>query len=146
MTEYFTNLMMMIYNMIVACFLFCSTVEGGLALQEAPDAAPALNALEVPSPMWSMVPRVLIVVWGAGVAYQFAPMAYPHPAWLFHLHTLFAAALVIVVVFAASAAVQARRLDPAPARASHLATHKWGMLTVLLFSVLGECCDFFSPI
>ena len=88
----------------------------------------------VPSPMWAMLPKAMVLFWGASVAFQFFHLHYPSPGWLFHLHTLFAIALVVGVVFAASSAIQGRPLDPAPARAASLQRHKWGMLAVTALS------------
>ena len=43
--------------------------------------------------------RALSVVWAAGVLYEYKGLCYPHKAWLFHAHTVAAAAVVVAAVW-----------------------------------------------
>ena len=48
---------------------------------------------------WGTGARALSVVWAAGVLYEYKGLCYPHKAWLFHAHTVAAAAVVVAAVW-----------------------------------------------
>ena len=87
--------------------------------------------------------RALVLVWAGGVAFEYRALAWPHAAYLFHLHTVAAALFVVCVVFATASALDGRswrgstdEVIENPNRSSKLRAHRTQMFGVVAISAI----------
>ena len=84
--------------------------------------------------------RALVLVWAGGVAFEYRALAYPHAAYLFHLHTVVATLFVVCIVFATAAALDGRtwagryQRKENPKRFAKLRSHRKQMFVVVCLS------------
>ena len=71
--------------------------------------------------------RGLSLAWAAGVAWEYRGLAYPHNAWVFHVHTVVGSIVVVALVHGATASMGARGEEKVK-RAQLLETHRRAML------------------
>ena len=75
----------------------------------------------------------------AGVLYEYRALVYPHPAYLFHLHTTAAALFVLLLVCTTSWSIRAQISPKHPQRADFLRWHKNGNLVIVGLSATTAC-------
>ena len=73
-----------------------------------------------------------------GVLWEYRALAYPHPAYIFHLHTTAAALFVLLLVFTTSWSIRAQISKP-DHRAALLSLHKAGNLVLVVISSITAC-------
>jgi len=81
----------------------------------------------------------LAVMFAIGVLWEYAGLAYPHPAYLFHLHTVGAAIFVVTLVFTSSWSIRARHCRQSlnhEAAESLLSWHKRGNMLLVFISAV----------
>lgn len=75
-----------------------------------------------------------VLLWLCGVLWVYRGLAYPHAAYIFHLHTVAAALFIVLLVFATASALEARKKTQL--RPAKLASHRLGMFGVIGLSAL----------
>ena len=81
--------------------------------------------------------KASLVIWMTGVLYVFSALAYPHKAYLFHLHTVSATLLIVLLGSSVLSSLQASSTTASPAtRRAFLNWHRSGMLLSILLTIV----------
>ena len=88
--------------------------------------------------MKSYLPPVIkfsLLIWFCNVLYLYSALAYPHKAFLFHLHTVFATILVVLITFSVLWSLQSAATSiQTKQRRQLLDYHRYAMLTSVLLT------------
>jgi hypothetical protein len=85
---------------------------------------------------WGSMAQGLSLLWAAGVLNEYRGLCYPHKAWLFHAHTVAAAAAVVAAVFGTVRSQEAAKNHNKENRLSMLARHRSTMQWAVSLSAL----------
>ena len=83
--------------------------------------------------------KASLVVWMTGVLYVFSALAYPHKAYLFHLHTVSATFLIVLLGSSVLSSLQASSTTASPSpstRRAFLNWHRSGMLLSIVLTIV----------
>ena len=81
--------------------------------------------------------KLSLAGWSLGVLYYYSSLAYPHKAFLFHLHTVCAAALICLVVLSSLWSLRASATTTSPSdRHTLLNWHRSAMLMAVCLTVI----------
>ena len=82
--------------------------------------------------------QTLGLLFVVGVLWEYRALVYPHPAYIFHLHTTAAATFVLLLVFTTTWSIRAQISKPVH-RAALLWLHKTGNLVLVVVSSITAC-------